>query len=207
MDGVISDTQKLHAKVESELLSRFNVNFTPEEITFKYAGVKTKEFFNDLLSKEGKEFDLDQLMKEKWEKMETLAKDFVEPIDGIYELLKMLKEKGIKIGLGSASNKRYIEIILKGLEIEDYFESIVGGDMVDFGKPAPDIFLLAAKKLDIEPENCLVIEDGISGMIAANKGNMECIGLVKEIDYDKYPTKNQVLSLREITWQYLEANF
>ena len=65
MDGVISDTQKLHAKVESELLSRFNVNFTPEEITFKYAGVKTKEFFNDLLSKEGKEFDLDQLMKEK----------------------------------------------------------------------------------------------------------------------------------------------
>ena len=65
MDGVISDTQKLHSKVESDILSRFGINITPDEITFKYAGVKTREFFNELLTHKKIEFNLDDLMEEK----------------------------------------------------------------------------------------------------------------------------------------------
>ena len=65
MDGVISDTQKLHSKVESELLNRYGVKITPEEITLKYSGVRTKEFFDDLLKKTELKYDLDLLMEEK----------------------------------------------------------------------------------------------------------------------------------------------
>jgi beta-phosphoglucomutase-like phosphatase (HAD superfamily) len=65
MDGVISDTQKLHSKVESDILSRFGINISPDEITFRYAGVKTKEFFKDLLTDKGVVFSLDELIEEK----------------------------------------------------------------------------------------------------------------------------------------------
>jgi beta-phosphoglucomutase-like phosphatase (HAD superfamily) len=65
MDGVISDTQKLHSRVESELLSRFDINITSDEITQRYSGVKTKEFILNLLSAKGAEFDINALMVEK----------------------------------------------------------------------------------------------------------------------------------------------
>lgn len=65
MDGVISDTQKLHSRVESELLSRFDINITPEEITQRYSGVKTKEFMSQLLTAKAAEFDINELLLEK----------------------------------------------------------------------------------------------------------------------------------------------
>ena len=75
--------------------------------------------------------------------------------------------------------------------------------MVSHGKPDPEIFLLAASRINIKPQECLVIEDGISGMEAAKSAKMKCIGLVEKKSKN-YPTKNQVLSLFEITNDYLK---
>ena len=66
MDGVISDTQILHSKVESKLLSKYGIEISPEEITEKYSGVKTKEFFESLLKNQQTSYDLDSIMEEKW---------------------------------------------------------------------------------------------------------------------------------------------
>lgn len=205
MDGVISDTQKLHSLVESEILARFNINITPDEITQRYSGVKTKEFINDLLSVKGAEFDINSLMIEKWQKMEELASKLVDPIDGIYELLDLCKTLNLKIAVGTASNINYATKVLKSLNIFDKFDFIATSDMVKAGKPEPDIFLLAAEKIGMLPVDCVVIEDGINGLIAANRAGMKCIGLVKNIDDRKYPTKNQVLSLHEIDESYLNS--
>jgi len=205
MDGVISDTQKLHSRVESELLSRFDVNITPDEITQRYSGVKTKEFINNLLINAGVEFDINALMVEKWQKMEELASKIVDPIDGIYELLDLCKTLNLKIAVGTASNINYATKVLKSLNIFDKFDFIATSDMVKAGKPEPDIFLLSAEKIGMLPVDCVVIEDGINGMIAASRAGMKCIGLVKNVDTEKYPTKNQVLSLREIDENYLNS--
>jgi HAD superfamily hydrolase (TIGR01509 family) len=135
--------------------------------------------------------------------VEELARKSVDPIDGIYELLALFKNLNLKLAVASASNLTYANIVLDHLKVYDYFLSIISGDMVTKGKPEPDIFLLAANRLNIDPEDCLVIEDGISGMIAANRAGMKCIGLIKNIDFNKYPTKNQILSLKDITKEYL----
>lgn len=137
--------------------------------------------------------------------MNVLSRTEVECVDGIYELIDMLLENNIKIAVGTASNTRYAISVLEKLNIYNKFESIVTGDMVQRGKPDPAIFLLAAENIAIDPKDCLVIEDGISGMIAAKSANMKCIALVKKIDFDTYPSKNQVLSLSEITKEYLEG--
>lgn len=203
MDGVISDTQKLHARVESELLSHFDIHIAPDEISQRYSGVKTKEFVYDLLIAKGVEFDINALMIEKWQKMEELASQTVDPIDGIFELIDLCKTLNLKTAVGTASNFNYATKVLKSLNLFDQFDFIATSDMVKAGKPEPDIFLLAADKIGMLPADCVVIEDGINGMIAANRANIKCIGLVKNIDIEKYPTKNQILSLKEITKEYL----
>ena len=203
MDGVISDTQKLHAKVESELLARFGIEITPDEISEKYSGVKTSEFFDELLKKQTKKYDLDKLMEEKWNLMQKLASKSVDEIPGSVNLIKSLKEKNFKLAVASASNLNYVKSVLKTLKIIDFFNAIISGDMVSHGKPDPESFLLAASKINISPEKCLVIEDGKSGMLAAKLANMKCIGLVKDKKLI-YPTENVVLSLSEVTKEYLE---
>ena len=202
MDGVISDTQKLHSKVESELLGRYGIKITPSEITAKYSGVRTKEFFDHLLRKQKQEYDLDLLIKEKWSQMAKFAAESVDAIDGSVELIQRLSRAGYPLAVASASNLNYVETVLKTLGIIDHFSGIVSGDMVSKGKPDPESFLLASSKIRIPPEYCLVIEDGVSGMQAAISGGMKCIGLV--VDCSKsFPTKNLITSLLEITPDYI----
>jgi beta-phosphoglucomutase family hydrolase len=204
MDGVISDTQKLHAEVESKLLARFGVVLSPEEITKRYAGVRTREFFSRLLEEQGAVFDIDQILEEKWEEMAILADDKVEEIPGSIALIKSLKAAKFPLAVASASNLRYVTTVLKKLGVDDAFDSVVSGDMVQKGKPDPESFLLAATNLGISPEQCLVIEDGISGMEAARSAGMYCIGLVHDLT-KIYPTANLVSTMEEITLDRVRA--
>jgi beta-phosphoglucomutase family hydrolase len=203
MDGVISDTQRLHAQVESGLLARFGIDLTPEEITHRYAGVRTQKFFAELLAATGRAYDLDKLMEENWQTMEKLAAESVQEIPGATQLIKRLAQEKMPLAVASASNLNYIKVVLRGLKVIDYFKAVVSSEMVARGKPSPDIFLLAAEKLRIKPEECLVIEDGLSGMEAAKAAKMKCIGLVSAKE-KSYPITNLVLSLAEITPQYLQ---
>lgn len=202
MDGVISDTQKLHSKVECELLRRYDVNITPEDITKKYSGVRTKEFFITLLNQQNKQYNIDDLMNEKWARMEKLAAESVDAIPGSIDLIKMFYEMKLPLAVDSASNFNYVRSVLSTLGVTNYFTAIVSGDMVSKGKPDPESFLLAATKINIQPEKCLVIEAGTSGMAAAKAGKMRCIGLVGNKGKE-YPTQNLILSLSEITPGYL----
>ncbi|MBP9771895.1 MAG: HAD family phosphatase, partial [Candidatus Pacebacteria bacterium] len=176
MDGVISDTQKLHAKVESQMLAKFGIFLSPEEITMRYAGVRTREFLSDLLDKQGASYDIEALLKEKWAAMEKAAQEEVEEVPGSIALITDLHQRGIPIAVASASNLEYVRTVLQKLGVFESFQAIVTGDMVQKGKPDPESFLLAAEKLGVLPHECLVIEDGISGMEAAHRASMQCIG-------------------------------
>lgn len=202
MDGVISDTQKLHSKVEAELLNRYGIIITPSEITANYSGVRTKEFFDDLLKKQKQEYDLDSLMEEKWSQMEKYASESIDAIEGSIDLIRKLNDSNYPLAVASASNLNYVRTVLKTLGIIDHFSYIVSGDMVSKGKPNPESFLLASSKIGISPKYCLVIEDGVNGMQAAKMGGMKCVGLVKNLD-KIYPTNNLVASLSEITIDYI----
>lgn len=203
MDGVISDTQKLHSKVESELLARYNIQVSPEEITDRYAGVRTKDFFDDLLKYQAVKYDLDHLMNEKWSRMEKFASETVSEIAGSISLIEKLFFGKYVLAVASASNLNYVHTVLRTLGVFKFFSSIVSGDMVKRGKPEPESFLLASKNIKVLPENCVVIEDGVSGMVAADRAGMKCIGLVKNDD-KTYPTKNLITSLSKIDEEYLK---
>lgn len=203
LDGTISDTQKLHAQVESALLARYGVIISPDEITRQYAGMNTRKVFDEILKNQETSYDLDQIMNEKWETMEQLARERVDAIEGAISLIESCKESGFGLAVASASNLKYVESVLTSLGVKHHFDFLVGGDMVSHGKPDPESFLLAASMLGVEPEHCVVFEDGRSGMTAASTAGMKCVGLVGNTN-EVYSTKNLVTSLLHVDKNYLE---
>lgn len=100
-----------------------------------------------------------------------------ELMPGATELLTFLKGKNIKMAIASGTNTDIVVSKLKKSDVLQYFDAVVGGDMVTNGKPAPDVFLLAAEKIGAEPGNCFVFEDSPNGIRAAYNAGMKCFGI------------------------------
>jgi HAD superfamily hydrolase (TIGR01509 family) len=176
MDGVLSATQKLHAQAQSKVLEKYGVEMSPGEITEKYAGREPGTLFRE-------ETDTEDPMAAHDKKQEVLyslvEKEGVESIKGSKELVGDL-HRDYRLAVASSSQPDFIQKVLEDLGIEEYFDCIESASNVDNGKPAPDVFLKVAEELGVKPRNCLVIEDGRSGMEGAKKAGMTCIGLVNE---------------------------
>jgi len=198
MDGVLSDTEKVYAAVESDLLGRYGINFSVEEFTDQYAGVPSNVFLKEILDKHKIKADVNKLVKEKWERVNRAVRKRVIPMPGVFKLIDKCERRKLKLAVGTSSKPDFAWTILKKLGIERKFEAVVTINDVKKGKPHPDIFLLAAKKLGVKPTNCLVIEDGRSGMTAAKAAGMKCIGLVKNKNSKDYPADILVENLSEI---------
>ena len=105
--------------------------------------------------------------------------------------MKKLKEHNIKIVLASSADRRKIESNLKAAKIDsDIFDAIVSGDDVGKKKPNPDIYLYAADKINEKPENCIVVEDALNGIIAAKTAGMKCIALDTSFDKEELESEN-----------------
>ena len=109
--------------------------------------------------------------------MRELEKGDITPIAGLLELLNMLKAQKIPMVVASSAIRKNIDTVISRFEIGSYFEGSVSGQEVERTKPNPEIFLKAAKVIDIKPENCLVIEDAKHGVTAAKAAGMFCIAL------------------------------
>lgn len=199
MDGVISDTQKFHSEIESTLLSKFEIVMSPEEITQKYAGVSDEKMFQELFENYSvKTHNMDEVIAMKWNKMREMAEGKIAEVPGAIELIHSLTRNKLKLAVASASPLLFIHSVIESLGIRSFFDTLVSSQEVIHGKPAPDIFLLTAKRLHVSPEDCVVIEDGRSGMIGAKDAQMKCIGLVQDTQ-SKWPADLLITSLKHIT--------
>lgn len=199
MDGVISDTQTAGASIEAELFKNHGIDMNPYEITRRFAGRQDYDMFKEVFSDVGKELpNLDGLVEEKWDKMTSYVCANVKAVPGTKEFISTLKQHNMPIAVASASPLSFIKLVLQELKLENIFNAIASSEEVTKGKPAPDVFLLAAKRLNILPEHCLVIEDGISGMIGAKSAGMRCIALVRNLPEGEYPAELIVDDLRKV---------
>lgn len=199
MDGVISDTQTIYSEVESGVLARYGIAISPDEITKKYAGVSDHQMFGELLDNSETGVNIEAVVQETRNAMEArLQYAPILPIGGTQELVYAFHGEGIKLAVASSSRLRFIDRVLTELGLKNKFHAVASGEEVARGKPAPDIFLLAASRLGSAASECVVIEDGISGMIGAKSAGMKCIGLVGDTEGD-YPVDMLVKDLRDIT--------
>jgi HAD superfamily hydrolase (TIGR01509 family) len=177
MDGVIIDSEPLHFRAESELFADLGLEI-PEAEHQGYVGRTSESMWSSIRRKHGLRRSLDTLVANSRRRiLELIAAappDLLVP--GLIDCLNYLRRRGLSLLVASSSQKALIELVLKKFELEDYFDHRVGGDEVSRGKPAPDIFLLAASRGGIPPAGCLVIEDSAHGVSAARAAGMACIG-------------------------------
>ncbi len=115
---------------------------------------------------------------------------------GAVELLEFLKSNGIKCAIASGSSKKTVEHHMKKTDAGKYFDAYACGDEVEHGKPAPDVFLLAAQRIGAEPCDCYVFEDSSNGIIAAHHAGMRAIGVADIVDFNE---KAKPLIWRELS--------
>ncbi len=179
LDGVIVDTAKYHYLAWKKLANALGFEFTKEQNEL-FKGVSRKRCLEILLeigNVKATQAQFDRWMVEKNEDYLTYIEqmDAKEILPDVPRVLKFLKERTIPIALGSASKNA--KPILEKVNLLAYFDSIVDGNNVTKAKPDPEVFLIAARNLDLNPEHCIVFEDAVAGIQAANAANMISIGI------------------------------
>ncbi len=179
LDGVIVDTAKYHFLAWQRLAKSLDIDFTEEE-NEQLKGVSRVRSLEKILSWGNKTISKDkftELMGKKNEEylnyIAEMGSDEILP--DVPRVLKTLIEKQQPISLGSASKNA--RVILERVDLKKYFDSIVDGNDVSKAKPDPEVFLIAAKLLEMKPEDCIVFEDSVAGVEAANSANMISIGI------------------------------
>jgi len=175
MDGVISDSEHLHKKIEVKLFKKYGISLNSEDLGH-YTGRTYEVLFNDLIKKHNINTTAHDLYGEKEEMMVECFERELMPTVGVIDFISKLKSMRLKLGVASSSTNRIINLSLKKLKVLNHFEAIVSGEDVVNSKPHPDIFLKAAKDLSLKPVECIVIEDAKYGIDAAISAGMKCIG-------------------------------
>jgi len=182
LDGVIVDTAKYHFLAWKKLAQGLGIDFTEEE-NEQLKGVSRVRSLEKILAWGNKSISqerFNQLMAEKNEDYLHYINDMDESelLPKVKETLQFLKDSQQGISLGSAS-KNARQIIDK-VNVNPFFDAVVDGNDVSKAKPDPEVFLIAAKLLNIDPQDCIVFEDSVAGVQAANIAGMTSIGIGDE---------------------------
>ena len=182
LDGVIVDTARYHFLAWQKIANELNIDFTLEhnELLKGVSRVRSLDIILELGKVEASQEDKNRWLIQKNEEYLSYLVDMdqSELLPGVLSMLHYLKEKNQPIALGSASKNA--RPILEKTGIRHYFDAIVDGNDVSNAKPDPEVFLIAAKLLDVSPENAIVFEDSVAGVQAANIGKMTSIGIGEE---------------------------
>lgn len=179
LDGVVVDTAKYHYQAWKRLGKELKFDFT-EDDNERLKGVSRMDSLNILLeignielSEEDKLVYADK--KNIWYKEFVMKMTPDEILPGVLDFFKELKDAGYKIALGSASKNAVA--ILEKLNIINWFDVIIDGTKTKKAKPDPEVFLLGAKGVNVDPSNCVVFEDAEAGVEAALNAGMYCVGI------------------------------
>jgi beta-phosphoglucomutase family hydrolase len=176
MDGVIADTAPYHFKAWQEVFQKRGVNFTEEDFKRNF-GRRNDAIVRNTIGGSISPREVDTIASEKEESFRRRVAQNIKPLPGAIELIRLLKEHGVKMAIASSAPIENIQLVSRGLGVNGYFQVIVWGREVTEGKPSPQGFLLAAQKLEVEPKNCVVIEDAVAGVTAAKSAGMKCLAV------------------------------
>jgi beta-phosphoglucomutase family hydrolase len=175
LDGTLVDSMPAHFAAWSEALAQFNVpkDVFPEDVFYSMGGRPTTDIVAELNGEFGLRLDPADVALAKRDAFMNLL-DQVEINEDVVNYAKSLRGK-IPMAIATGGTRVVAEKTLQAVGISDLFDEVVTADDIKCGKPAPDIFLEAAKRLEVDPKNCLVLEDAPAGIMAAQCAGMEVV--------------------------------
>jgi HAD superfamily hydrolase (TIGR01509 family) len=197
LDGLLADTEILHCQAYQMAFTERGIELSAGDYAEHW--IRHGRSIADWVDLHGLDFDPHALRERKSLYYMDLLASSLRPMAGAMELLDCLEGK-YRLALASSSYRDAVDGVLAGLGIAAYFEVIVSGLDVTQVKPAPDIFLLTARTLGVEPTECLVIEDAEKGVIAAHRAGMRAIAVPNELTrhHDFSKATRVCPSLREV---------
>lgn len=173
MDGLLFDTEKIFQQTWNEIAQERKVHL-PEDFVMAISGTNGC-YMCSVIEKYYKVSDGRKIRDACMERVQKKLEVNVPKKPGVNEILQYFKENKVHLAVASSSSKKQIEGNLKRAGIKSYFEAIVSGTEVENGKPAPDIFLLAAEKIGCRPEECYVFEDSLNGIRAGHAAGCKAV--------------------------------
>lgn len=196
MDGVILDTEKLYVRFWREAAAYYGYNMT-EEMALGMRSLNPalgEEYIKECL---GMFADYQMIRNKRMQLMEVYVdKNGVEPKPGIDELLDFLKESGVKTAVATSSPAERARYQLAMVGLLNKFDFVASARMVKRGKPAPDVFWYAAEQLGVQPNQCIVLEDSPTGLLAAYLAGCVPI-MVPDLDLPSEITKRKIYAVAD----------
>ncbi len=176
MDGVIIDSESIHADMKIRTLNHFGIPCNMEDCV-AYVGRSAKAFFTDFAQKARTPVSIQEMVDYKHQIYLEYIQDSntIYPIDGVVDLIHALHKHNIPIALASSADRKIINAVLQKFGLHDAFKYILSGAELPASKPNPAIYLLTAEKLGVAPKSCVVIEDATAGIAAAKDAGAYCI--------------------------------
>ena len=190
VDGTIADSMWMWKQIDIEYLERFGISLPAdlqkniEGMSFKETAIYFKERF--LIP------DSIETMMADWNEMAAYKYKYEIPLKkGVLEFIKQCREKGILLGIATSNSVELLTYLLKAHHLENEFDVIITGSDGLKGKPAPDMYLEAAKRLNVETKKCLVFEDIIPGILAGKRAGMKVCAIEDAYSMDVFLEKKK----------------
>lgn len=177
MDGTMIRNMSHHKKAWQEFLQRHGVHLSDEEFQQKISGKKNDAIFELVFGKRLSDDELARYADEKESIYRELYKTDIEEVEGLTDFISKLQRLGIKTAIATTAPKSNRDFALDALSLDGKFEVILGDEHVSNGKPHPEIYLETAKLLDVEPKDCVVLEDSPPGIRSGEAAGMTVIAL------------------------------
>lgn len=189
MDGTLIDNMPFHNRVWTAYLAELGVTANPHSFHEQTAGKTNPEILRLFLGQDLPDTDVEVHSLEKETRYRSLYRESAQPLPGLLAFLEGARRAGIALGLATSAGRENIDFVLGLLGLADTFQTIIGAEQVQRGKPNPQAFLLAAQGLGIAPASCLVFEDSYKGIEAAHRAGMPVVAILTEL------TAQQALAL------------
>jgi HAD superfamily hydrolase (TIGR01509 family) len=178
MDGVLVDSEEYICRASIEMFRGMGINAKPDDFT-QFVGMGENRYIGGVAEKYGLKVNINEVKARTYAIYETLVKGKLKALPGALQFIESCRCSGLRLALATSTDKVKMEINLReiGLSQSD-FDSVINGLEVERKKPFPDIYLMAAERIGLDPSECLVAEDAVSGVRAAKSAGCKCLALL-----------------------------
>jgi beta-phosphoglucomutase family hydrolase len=173
-DGTLADTMPAHFEAWLVIMQRWDLSFSEDQF-YAMGGWPTRKIFEMLAAETGRDLDPDALAIEKEDEFLKMI-DHVQPIQPVANIVRTHKDQ-MPIAVGTGAVRSICEMILRQIGLEGAFRTIVASEDVARHKPEPEVYLEAARRLEVDPATCLVYEDTDPGIESAHRAGMDCVDI------------------------------
>ncbi len=207
MDGVVVETSELDFQTDKKVFASVGIEMTKDRY-HKRTGQTSRQRYEEETAAEGVKADIDAMQQLRNVEMKrVLAGLDLQVSDGFHDLVERIRSAGMRVALATSSRSVKTDMVLEKLKLKDFFDVEINGDSIQNNKPAPDVYLKALEKLELQPHEVVAVEDSETGIRSAKAAGVFCIALATELTkhQDQSRADTRVSSLKDISVELIES--